>query len=290
MSRALFLGRAGASPAPTLLRAIIVVGAVLPPANAGVAYCRGLAFGGRLAAARLLAAPAEPSAAEVESWLKAVDQARNAFGEAVITARATQIEDGKVSGSADFDIYVKGRDRALIVFRGGKNDGRKALTVGEKMWLLVPGAQNPVPITANQRLMGGASFGDVARIRFAEDFKAQLRPETERVGERVCRVLDLTAVSPKTPYPRVTLWLDAPEGQAERLPRKLVFILPSGKPAREVVFTKFKKVKDKTVVAEMEIRDLLGPHANSLTRLEYLEIKPAQIDDKIFTPEGARAM
>jgi Outer membrane lipoprotein-sorting protein len=236
--------------------------------------------------ARLVVA-AEPSPAEVQGWLKAVDDARSSFGEAVITARASQLADGNVSGSADFDIYIKGRDRALIVFRGGKNDGRKALTVGEKMWLLVPGAEHPVPITANQRLMGGASFGDVARMRFAEDFTGGVRPGTEKVGDRVCRVVDLTATSPKAPYPRVTLWLDA---EGERLPRKLLFFLPSGKEAREVLFTRFQKVKDKTAVAEMEIHDLLGPKASSVTRLEYLQIRPAKIDDAIFTPEGARAM
>ena len=235
----------------------------------------------------MLALAAEPPGADVASWLKGVDDARNAFGEAVISARASQLEEGKITGSADFDIYVKGRDRALIVFRGGKNDGRKALTVGEKMWLLVPGAENPIPITANQRLMGGASFGDVARMRFAEDFRAQLRPETEKVGDQTCHVLDLTAVSPKAPYPRVTLWLDA---AAEKLPRKLRFFLPSGKEAREVLFTKFKKVGGKTAVSEMEIRDLLGPQSKSVTRLEYLDIRPAKIDDKIFTPDGARAM
>jgi hypothetical protein len=49
-------------------------------------------------------------------------------------------------------------------------------------------------------------------------------------------------------------------------------------------------VRGKTVVAEMEIRDRLGPKADTLTRLEYLEIQPAKIDDKIFTPEGAKAM
>ena len=228
-----------------------------------------------------------PSAAEVQSWLQAVDDARNAFGEAKITARATQSENGKETGSADFDIYIKGRDRALIVFRGGKNDGRKALTVGPKMWLIVPGAENPVPITPNQRLMGGASFGDVARMRFAEDFTAAVRPGTETVQGQACRVLDLTASSPKAPYPRVTLWLDA---GGERLPRKLLFFLSSGKQAREVLFTKFRKVSGKTAVSEMEIRDLLGPNAQSVTRLEYLDIQPARIDDVIFTPEGARAL
>ncbi len=267
MSRGFRL-RAGASPAPTVLCVALVVGAAL-------------------AAARIAAGAAEPTSAEVQTWLRAVDDARNAFGEAVISARATTIEDGKEQGGANFDIYVKGRDRALIVFRGGKNDGRKALTVGDKMWLLVPGAENPVPITANQRLMGGASFADVARIRFAEDFRAELRPGTETVGDRVCRVLNLTAVSPRAPYPRVTLWLDA---EGEKLPRKLLFSLPSGKDAREVLFTKFRKIQGKTAVSEMEIRDLLGAQSRSVTRLEYLEIRPAKIDDSIFTPDGARAM
>lgn len=243
----------------------------------------------RPAALAVLAAAlsAEPSASDVEKWLSAVDAARNAFAEAKIRARASQVENGQVAGTADFDIYVKGRDRALIVFRGGKNDGRKALTVGPKMWLIVPGAEHPVPITANQRLMGGASFGDVAQIRFAEDFDAVLRPGTETVGEHVCRVIDLTAKAAGAHYPRATLWLDA---EGERLPRQLLLVLPSGKAAREVAFTKFRRVRDRNVVAEMEIRDLLGPQAQIVTRLEYLEIQPAKIDDSVFTPAGARAM
>jgi hypothetical protein len=239
-------------------------------------------------------APATPTATavsktspEVEKWLREVDAAREAFPEAKLSARATHIENGAAAGTADFDVYVKGRDRVLLVFRGGKNDGRKALTLGDRMWLIVPGAEHPVPITANQRLMGGASFGDVARLSFADDFDATARPGTERVGEHVCRVLDLTAKSPKAPFPSVTLWIDA---EGETLPRKLLFRLPSGKEAREVVFTKFTKVQGRTAVAEMEIRDLLGPKSGTLTRLEYLSIQPAKIDDKVFTPEGAKAV
>jgi hypothetical protein len=234
-----------------------------------------------------LAAPPQPGSTDVQGWLQAVDDARNAFGEAFLKARATQLEQGNPTGSADFDIYVKGRDKALIVFRGGKNDGRKALTVGEKMWLIVPGAQNAVPITANQRLLGGASFGDVARLRFAEDFTAELRPGTEDVGGRSCHVLDLAAKSPNAPFPKVTLWVDA---EGPPLPRKLVFVLPSGKPARQVLFTQFKKVQGKTCVSEMEVQDLIGPQTKSVTKIEYLDIKPAQLDDRNFTPDGARAL
>ncbi len=222
--------------------------------------------------------------AEIQSWLADVDQARNAFAESVITARASQVKDGKVTGSADFQIYTKGADRGLIVFRGGKNDGRKILNVGEKMWLMVPGASRPLPITPNQRLLGGASVGDVARVRFADGLhRRALRPAPETVGGKNCRVLDLTARSGAAPYPRVVLWFD----EKDRLPCRLLFSLPSGKPVKEVTFVKFQKASGKTIVAEMEIRDLLAGEPGAITRLEYLDYRPAKIDEKFFTPEGA---
>jgi hypothetical protein len=172
-----------------------------------------------------------------------------------------------------------------MVFRGGKNDGRKVLTSGEKMWLIVPGARNAVPVSANQRLLGGASFGDVARLRFAEDYTAKLLGE-EMLDGRPALVLELTARASTAPYPKLTLWLD-PE---KRLPRQVIFHLPSGKAIRRVSFTKFATVRGKTVVTEMEIRELLGRDSNAVTRLQYRDYKPARIDDAIFTPEGARGL
>lgn len=233
-----------------------------------------------------MAIAAEPPAEQVRGWLERVDETRNAFDEAVISARASEVVDGKVTGSADFDIYIKGRDRGVVVFRGGKNDGRKILTSGDRMWLLVPGAKNPIPITPNQRLMGGASVGDVARLRFSQDFSATLRPETERIGSKDCLVLDLAAKSPGAAYPRIVLWVEA----AEILPARALFSLPSGKEAKEVTFTRFARASGNTVVSEMEIRDLLKREPGALTRLEYLDYKRARIDDSVFTPEGARGL
>ncbi len=232
----------------------------------------------------LVVASATPS--DIQKWLERVDATRSVFDEAVISARASEVVDGKVTGSADFEIYTKGRDRGVVVFRGGKNDGRRILTSGDRMWLIVPGARNPVPITPNQRLMGGASVGDVARLRFSEDFSATLRPETERIGSKDCFVLDLAAKSPRAAYPRIVLWLDA----AATLPVRVLFSLPSGREAKEVTFTKFSRASGKTVVSEMEIRDLLSRQSRAVTRLEYLDYKRARIDDSVFTPEGARGL
>jgi negative regulator of sigma E activity len=239
---------------------------------------------GLLVSLSLSALGAQAPPAEV--WLAAADAARNAFEEAVISARASQVVAEKVTGSADFDIYAKGRDKALIIFRGGKNNGRKILTSGDRMWLIVPGASHPVPITANQRLLGGASMADVARLRFAEDYSATLRPGTETVNGKVCRVLDLTAKSSKTAYPRVVLWMD----EMERLPVRVLFSLASGREAKEVSFMKFGRVAGKTVVTEMEIRDLLSSQSGAITRLEYRDYRPAKLDDAIFTPEGSAGL
>ena len=57
-----------------------------------------------------------------------------------------------------------------------------------------------------------------------------------------------------------------------------------------MVFSKFTSSRGKTIVSEMEIRDLLAGDRSTVTRLEYLDYKPAKLDDKIFTPEGAMGL
>lgn len=235
----------------------------------------------------LAAVPALGQApSDVPALLAAVDATRNVFEEAIITARATQVVDGKPTGSADFDVYVKGRDRGLIVFRGGRNGGRKVLTNGDRMWLLVPGSTNPVPITANQRLLGGASFGDVARLRFSEDYTAKATGETENAAGRSCVVLDLAAKSPKVSFPRVRLSVD----ERKKIPCRVRFFLASGKEVRAVTFTKFRQEAGRTVVSEMEVRELFGAASRTVTILEYRDYKLARLDPKIFTPDGARGL
>lgn len=229
---------------------------------------------------------AAPSPAELQTWLAAVDASRHAFDEAAIRARASQIVDGRVESSAEFEIYVKGRDKALIIFRDPKNNGRKVLTVGNRMWLIVPGTTNPVPITPNQRLLGGASFGDVAKLRFADDYAAAAREVTGDVGGRECLILDLQAKDPAAPYPRVTLFLDT----AEHLARKLVFFLQSGKEAKEALITGYGKAAGHAIITQMEIRERLGRESRGVTRLEYLDYRQAKLDDAIFTPEGAKGL
>lgn len=243
------------------------------PAKAGIALGAAVVFTAFIAFGALTA----------QQILDLADAPKRAFPEAVLHARVIVTDNGSTQVPAEFDLYKKGEDRGLVVFTAGKQKGRKILTVGEKFWILVPGASRAIPVTPNQRLMGGASLGDVAKLRFSREFEATLEPGTESVEGLPCDVLDLKARDARASYGSGRLWAD----RTEHLPRKAALNLPSGKPAKEILFERYGKENGKTVLLSMAIRDLLSSPSGSVTRLEYSNYRILKIDDSFFTPEGA---
>src|ERR1035438_4876031 len=76
-----------------------------------------------------------------------------------------------------------------------KEKGRAVLLLGDQMWLLLPGSKRPVKVTPQQRMMGSAAGGDVARTRFREDYTVQALAE-ERMDGQDCLRLKLAAKRP----------------------------------------------------------------------------------------------
>src|SRR5262245_46755342 len=186
-----------------------------------------------LAVALALAAPA--------TMLQKADAPHDAFSEGLIRLRVIVAERGKEPVDTTIDLFVQGTDKSLCVFREGKQKGRKILTVGDRVWLIVPGASRPIPVSKSQRLMGAASFGDIARLRFADEYEGTLREEESTVegkgGATSCRVLDLKAKHAGSAYPTAVLWI----GRDDGLARRLRLSLASGKEAKEVLFTAYNE-------------------------------------------------
>jgi hypothetical protein len=225
------------------------------------------------------------AATDPAALLKRADAPHDAFPEGVVRMRVSVNEHGKPPVVSLLDLFVKGSDASLCVFLEGKQQGRRILTEGDRVWLIVPGAKKPVPVSKTQRLMGAAAFGDVARLRFAADFEATLEPQTETVpsdrGDVSCHVMKLTAKRRGAPYPTATLWI----GREDGLARKLRLKLASGKDAKEILFTAYRP--DHRVEA-MEIRDLLGGGGENVTSVSFVGYERRTLDATIFTPEGAR--
>ena len=249
-----------------------------------------------LAAAAVLSAPA-PAVAQpppavpapagsAEVLLRAADRPRHVIDEGVIRLRATVEEPEKPAVVSALDVYVQGAARALCVFTGGPLAGRKVLTVEERAWLLVPGASKPIPVSGGQRLLGGASIADVARLQFADEFVATERSGEEEALGAPCRVLDLVAKSAKAPYATGTLWVGAADGLA----RRARFALKSGKEAKEVTYTAYGRDQGRPVLKTMEIAHLLRSERGLRTTIEFLAYDGRAVDAALFTPDGARAL
>lgn len=134
-----------------------------------------------------------------------------------------------------------------------KEKGRAVLLRGDEMWLLLPGTKRPVKVSPQQRMMGPAAGGDVARTRFREDYNVQTVAE-EPLDGRACWRLELEAKRPAISARQVVLWV-AKEGS---LPLKAEFRLASGRLARTARFGPPVQTHGQPVLSRMEIEESGG--------------------------------
>lgn len=244
----------------------------------------------RLGAMVLFAAPLLVSAAGRESQdsssalLRAADAPRHVLSEGVMRVRAVVQHEEEITRTT-LDVYVRSPDRALCVFRDGKLKGRRVLMTDQRVWLLLPDTTHPIRVSPNQRLFGGASIGDVARLRFADEFTA--RPETtEEVVDGVpCDVVTLSGRRGSA-YGSGTLWLGTEDG----LPRRAVLSLPSGKAAKDLRFTAYGVENGRTVLRRLEIHHLLPSERATVTTLEFTAYEQKSLPENLFDPKHARIL
>ncbi len=233
------------------------------------------------AAALLLLAPALLALTPLERLEKA-DRVRTDWEEAVITIRVTASRPGDAAASAKparFEVSVKGRDRTRIRFLEPGDEGKALVMNGADTWLIFPKAK-PVKVPKSHRVTGGFAVSDVSRIRFAEDYDAVIeRPDTLEGLD--CDVFRLNARKGKSPsFPIVRLWVD----RKESLYRKAVFLLNSGRTAREVAFDAYREQGGRPVLAKMTIVDALRP---GTTEVEYLSYEKRALPDELFEVKPA---
>ncbi|MFI5180636.1 MAG: outer membrane lipoprotein-sorting protein [Thermoanaerobaculia bacterium] len=229
-------------------------------------------------AAAGLAAPPDPVA-----LLKRAERVRSTFREGVVTIRVTisgTRPDAPVPPPARFEAAVKGR-RSRLKFLEPSDAGKFVVMTGGETWLLLPTAKNPIRVPASHRLRGGLSAAEVAEAGFEEDYGALFEREDELSGMK-CAVLRLIArKGVSVSYPVVRVWIDEKEG----LYRKAVFLLSSGRTAKEATFDAYGMEKGALVMKRMTIVDGLRP---GTTVVEYLDWTRRAVPDRWLDPATAR--
>jgi outer membrane lipoprotein-sorting protein len=247
---------------------------------------RGILRSAVVAALALLATSAgraevPPRLADPAAVLSRAERIRESWPEAVLSIRVTQSKPGGAAFTGRFDVLVKGADRALVRFAEPGEEGKLLLTVGDDAWLFLPKTKNAIRVPRSHRLKGGFGAADISRTRFSEDYDTFAEGQASLDG-RDCDVLRLMARAGRRPsYPVVRVWIDRKEG----LLRRAVFLVASGKTAKETTFDSYRAFAGVLSIEKMTVKDTL---VSGTTTVEYLDYRKASLPDALFDPASAR--
>jgi hypothetical protein len=158
-----------------------------------------------LALVDLLVTSAGNTALTPREILRRADEARGNLAGVEWTVDINAIERGREQ-ERSLDVKARGYDFLGVMLAPPKVKRQKLLLVDHNMWFAKPGVSKPVPVSTRQKLIGGASYGDIAATNYADDYEATLLGE-DVVGGETCYVFNLKARNEKATYDRIKYWV-----------------------------------------------------------------------------------
>jgi hypothetical protein len=205
---------------------------------------------------------------------------------AALVAKVDRLRQPWPAFSADLSFQEKGREMLWRLSLASNGDsrldgispkqvvGRAVLMKGEQMWLLTPGSKRAIPVTPQQRLIGSAAGGDLARLKLGADFQAKGIEEAVKDGLPCWRVA-LEAKRSSVPYKRAELWVL----KAGEVPRSVDFFFASGKLAQSIRFDAPTQVLGHALIAGMKMGDEVHPDQMAMKLSHW---KPGEPDAALF--------
>ena len=178
-------------------------------------------------------------------------------------------------------LRIKARDfNSLAEFISPpKVKGRKLLMIDRNMWFVKPGLRKPVPISPRQKLIGGASNGDIASTNYSGDYKVTNASEA-LFNEEPCYLYDLTATNKKATYDRIKYWIS----KKRLVGVKADFFTVSGKMFKSATFEYDNSImvqdRPRSFVSKMVITNAVIKE--DITTMIYSKVKIKRIPDSTF--------
>lgn len=235
--------------------------------------------------------PAARAADDVATMLVAADRYRTGSENLQVETEVVVLKkDGSVDKERRYTVFSQVGRKSLVLMRSPAEAGQKVLMLGDDFWLLMPGSSRPLRITPTQKLLGDASTGDIATLRWAEDYSGSVvgdEPCAQAAGGQAgptppgtaaqCVHLSLAATRKGASYARVELWL----GKAKHEPVAAELYVQSEKLAKLARFIVDKPAAPSQVDA-MVLFDRLSSHAE--TRVRYLARAPKAVPEAWLNP------
>lgn len=235
-----------------------------------------------LAALTLCAATLAPAVAQdVNALLQDADRYRMGTDNLQVDTQVTVFNaDGSPDKERRYTVFAQAGRKSLVLMQSPVEKGQKVLMLGDDFWLLMPASQRPLRITPMQKLLGDASTGDIATMRWAGDYSGQLvgeepcQPDTKAP---LCLHLSLQAERKGVTYQRIELWI----GKARHEPVRADLFVQSDKLAKQARFV-MDKATGPAIVSEMVLVDRLSNKKE--TRIQYLSRKERVVPQEWLNP------
>jgi outer membrane lipoprotein-sorting protein len=224
----------------------------------------------------------KPACADADDLLREVDSIRAPGNNFTFDVKLTYYPNGKRPIVQDYDVAVKDGTKSLVKFMSpAENRGRVLLMVGQNLWIYMPKVNQPVRISAQQRLLGQVANGDVARVVYHYDYTAQALSADNFNGER-CKRLELNAKTNDATYGKIVLWIDEDNSR----PRKAQFYALSGKMLKTAYYQDYENVLGKMRPMRVVIEDALRDGEKTI--MDWSNMKIANLPDSQFRKDNMK--
>jgi outer membrane lipoprotein-sorting protein len=192
-----------------------------------------------------------PTAAAIQSddaaaILSAADAVRNPPGSYSVNIKLTEYRNGELNDSSSLTVYSKpvagaGQYGHLARFTHPASEaGKLLLRNGSDLWFYDNDSKATIRISAQARLMGQASNGDVLSINLARDYAAELvgyeAVEDDTRAKRAAVRLRLKAQGEAAAYAAIDFWVD----ESNRRPIKAQFRTAEGRLLKTAFYRRYQ--------------------------------------------------
>lgn len=238
-----------------------------------------------------LAVPAWVAAAPtVEEILIASDAIRNPDEPFAIDINLTEYrnkkreQEGKVIAYAKMNMTRGQHDSLVRIMEPSRDRNKMMLKNGNEIWFYDPATKSGIRISAQQRLLGQASNGDVVTVNLAHDYKGVIvAEETIMDGdrkERQCYHIKLTSANASVAYHTIDYWVE----RATNRPIKSEFFAESGRLFKTAFFRRYEMQIGKERPTETIIIDGIDPQL--VTVMRYTNYRLKNIPDSWLRRDG----
>lgn len=239
-----------------------------------------------LGVALLLFAGARAADTSAQDIVAGMDKVRNPGQSFRVTNALTEYVKGQARNRVVL-VVVAREDKATREFSNlvryvepVRDVGKMVLMNGSNMWFYDPSSKASVRVSAQQRLMGQASNGDVVTANLSKDYTSKLIGEEQLLDadrqNRSCWHLDLKAATDQAVYSRVEFWIE----KGTYRPVKGKFYSDSGRMLKIAYYHKFVEQLGGVRPSETIIIDAVDQ--NLVTTMVNTDMRPQDVPDSWF--------